>query len=95
MGNWYIKGIIMAICKSRHWNLGIGIGIGNRIGIETDITNVIISSSIRLMDPKLSRVVTWDERTPLTKSRDTLITLSRYRSKALCFNFHKAYGPQT
>ena len=54
----YIKGIIMAICKSRHWNLGIGIGIGNRIGIETDITNVIISSSIRLMDPKLSRVVT-------------------------------------
>ena len=42
----------MAICKSRHWNLGIGIGIG------TDITNVITSSSVRLMDPKLSRVVT-------------------------------------
>ena len=37
-------------------NLGIGIGIG--IGIGTDITNVIISSSIRPMDPKLSRVVT-------------------------------------
>ena len=33
-------------------NLGIGIGIG------TDITNAIISSSIRPMDPKLSRVVT-------------------------------------
>ena len=33
-------------------NLGIGIGIG------TDITNVIISSSVRPMDPKLSRVVT-------------------------------------
>ena len=48
----------MAICKSRHWNLGIGIGIGNGIGIGTDITNAIISSSIRPMDPKISRVVT-------------------------------------
>ena len=48
----------MAICKSRQWNLSIGIGIGNRVGIETDITNAIISNSIRLMDPKLSRVVT-------------------------------------
>ena len=46
----------MAICKSRHWNLGIGIGIEN--GIGTDITNAIISSSIRPMDPKISRVVT-------------------------------------
>ena len=44
----------MAICKRRHWNLGIGIGIG----IGTDITNAIISSSIRPMDPNLSRVVT-------------------------------------
>ena len=43
-----------AICKLRHWNLGIGIGIG----IGTDITNVIVSSSIRPMDPKLGRVVT-------------------------------------
>ena len=42
---------LIAICKSRHWNLGIGIGIG----IGTDITNAIISSSIRPMDPKLSR----------------------------------------
>ena len=41
-----------AICKSRHWNLGIGIGIG------TDIANGIIFSSVRPMDPKLSRVVT-------------------------------------
>ena len=48
----------MAICKSRHWNLDIGIGIGNGIGIRTDITNAIISSSIRPMDPKLSRMVT-------------------------------------
>ena len=43
----------MAICKSRHWNLGIGIGIGIEIG--TDITNAIIYSSIRPMDPNLSR----------------------------------------
>ena len=42
----------MAICKSWHWNLGIGIGIG------TDITNAIISSSIRPMYPKLGRMVT-------------------------------------
>ena len=38
-------------------NLGIGIGIGNGIGIGTDITNIIISSSIRPMDPKRSMVV--------------------------------------
>ena len=37
-----------SICKPRHWNFGIGIGIG------TDITNVIISSSIRPMDPNLA-----------------------------------------
>ena len=43
-----------AICKPRHWNLGIGIGIG--IGI--DVTNTITSSSRRPMDPNLSRVVT-------------------------------------
>ena len=48
----------MAICKSRHWNLSIGIGIGIGTGIGTDITNAIISSSIRPIDPKLSRVVT-------------------------------------
>ena len=48
----------MTICKYRHWNLGIGIGIGNGIGIGTDVTNVIISSSIRPIDPKLSRMVT-------------------------------------
>ena len=48
----------MAICKLRHWNLGIGIGFGIRIGIGTDITNVIISSSIRPIDPKLNRMVT-------------------------------------
>ena len=40
---------ITAICKPRHWNLGI------RIGIGIDMTNDIIFSSIRPMDPKLSR----------------------------------------
>ena len=48
----------MAICKPWHWNLGIGIGIGIGTGIGTDNTNAIISSSIRPMDPNLSRVVT-------------------------------------
>ena len=41
---------LMAICKRRLWNVGIGIGI--------DIKNAIISSSIRPMNTKLSRVVT-------------------------------------
>ena len=58
-------------------NLGIGIGIG----IGTDITNVIISSSIGPIDPKLSRVVTQDERTPPTKSRDSSISWSREKIK--------------
>ena len=40
------------MCKSRHWNLGIGIGIG------TDTTNAIFFSSTRPIDPKLSQVVT-------------------------------------
>ena len=44
-----------AICKPRHWNLGIGIAIG--IGTGTDTTNAIISTSIRPMDTKPSRVV--------------------------------------
>ena len=48
------KTFLKAICKPRHWNLGIAIGIG----IGTEITNVIISSSTRPVDPKLSRVVT-------------------------------------
>ena len=49
-----------AICKPRHWNLSIGIGIG----VESDIRNAIIFSSIRPMDPKLSWVVTKDKGTP-------------------------------
>ena len=47
----------LAICKPQHRNLGIGIGNGNGIGIGTDITNVIISSSIRPMGLKLNRLV--------------------------------------
>ena len=41
---------LFAIYKPRHWNLCIGIG--------TDITNAIVSSSIKPMDTKRSRVVT-------------------------------------
>ena len=47
----------MAICKPRHWNLGIGTGIGIGIGIGTDTTNAIISSYIRPMDTKPNKVV--------------------------------------
>ena len=64
------KQVVPAICKPRHRNRGIGIGIGT-------ITNVIISSSIKPMDPKLSRVVTLDEKTPPKKSRDSSILWSR------------------
>ena len=61
----------MVICKPRHWNLDIGIGIGT--GIGTDIINVIVSTFIRPMAPKPSRVGTQDEGTIPTKSRDILI----------------------
>ena len=44
-----------AICKPRHMNLAIGNGIG--IGIGTDTINAIISSFIRPMVTKPSRVV--------------------------------------
>ena len=50
--------LYVVICKPRHWNLGIGIRIRIGTGIGTDITNVFSLSSIRPMDPKLSRVVT-------------------------------------
>ena len=42
-----------------------------------------ISTFTRPMDPKLSRVVTQDEGTSPTKSRDTSTTWSRDKSKAL------------
>ena len=76
--------IAKSICKPRHWNLDIGIGIG----IGTDITKVIISSSIRHLYPILSRVVTKDEETPPTKSCDTSISHSRDKSKTLYLHFH-------
>ena len=79
----------MAICKSLYWNLGI------RIGIGTDITNAIISSSIRSMDPKLSKVVILDEGTSPTKSHDRSTSWSCNRSKTLYPHFHNAHGPQT
>ena len=44
-----------AICKPRHWNLGIGTGIEIGIWIGTDTTSTIVSSSIRPMDIKPSR----------------------------------------
>ena len=98
----------MTICKPRHWNLGIGIGIG------TDTRSTI--SSIRPMDTKPSRLTSrpidtkpsrltsrptdtkpsrGDEGTPPTKSRDTSISWSRDKYKTLYFHFHKAYVTQT
>ena len=50
------------------------------------------STFTRPMDPKLSRVVTQDERIPPTKSRDILIT---WQIKSIIFLLSKAYGPQT
>ena len=76
------------ICKPRHWNLSIGIGIG------TDITNVIISSSIRPMDPQLSRVVTQGEKIPPTKSCDSSISRSRGKIKRYIFTFARPIYPK-
>ena len=53
------------------------------------------STFTRPMDPKLSRVVTQDERTPPTKSRDKSNKWSRDKSKIFYLYFHKAQGPQT
>ena len=54
-----------------------------------------ISTFTKPMSPKLSRVVTLDETTPLTKSRNTSIKWSRDKSKIFYFHFHKAQGPET
>ena len=54
-----------------------------------------MSNFIRSMDPKLSRLVTLDEGTPPTKSRDISTAWSRGKSKTLYLHFHKANGPQT
>ena len=71
--------------------VNFGIEIGNGI----DITNAIISSFIKHMNPKLSRVVTQDKRSPHTKSCDTLILSSSDKLKNVILHAHKAYGPQT
>ena len=65
----------MAICKPQHWHLDIGNGIVVVTG--TDITNGIISISIRLTGPEGSKVVTLDEGRPTTKSCEISISLLR------------------
>ena len=47
------------------------------------------------MDPKLYSVVTQDEVTSTTKSRDTSVPWSRDKSQKLYLQFHKASGSQT
>ena len=53
-----------------------------------------VSTFTRPMDPKLSRVITYDMETPPAKSRDTSITWSSEKSKMFCLHIHKVYGPQ-
>ena len=53
-----------------------------------------ISTFTRPMDPKLSRVVTQDEETSPTMSRDNSITWPRVKSKTFYLHIHKAPGPQ-
>ena len=85
--------IAKAICKPRHCNLGIETRNGTAIG--TDMTNAIFSSTIRSIDHKLSRVVTYDEWTLHTKSRDTSIKFSRDKSKLYYLQFHIMQNLQT
>ena len=54
-----------------------------------------ISIFTRPIDPTHNSVVTLDQGTPPTKSRDTLTAWSRDRSKMLYLHFRKAYGPHT
>ena len=54
-----------------------------------------ISTFTRPMDAKLSRVVSQDEETSLTKSRDTSIKWSPDKSNIFYLHFHKAQGLQT
>ena len=49
----------------------------------------------RPIDPKRSRVMTYDEGTPPTKSRNTSTAWSYDKSKTLHLHYRKAYGPQT
>ena len=66
-----MKDMKEAICRPRHWNLGIETGIG------TDTTNAIISTSTRPVGTKPNRVVIQHEGTIPTMSRDTSILWSR------------------
>ena len=54
-----------------------------------------ISTLIRSMDSKRSRVLTQDEGAPLAKSPDTSRDKFHDESKIFCLYFHKAQGPQT
>lgn len=71
--NWEI---LKAVCKPWYWNLGIWVGIG----IETWIGTDIITTSLRPMAPKLSRVVAQDEGTTPTKWRGNVTNKRRYIS---------------
>ena len=58
-------------------------------------TKRYISTFTRPVHLKLRRVVTQDEGTPPTKSRDTSTAWSCDNSKTLYLHFHKAFGSQT
>ena len=47
------------------------------------------------MDPKPSKVVTYDKENAPTRSRDTSIVWSHEKLKIVCLHFHKAQGPET
>ena len=61
------------------------------------MTNIkrYISTFTRPKDPKFSRVVTQDDKTPSKNSRDTSIVWSRNKSKIFYLYFHKTQGPET
>ena len=84
---WTYGNKIGAICKPRHWNLGIGTGIG--IGI--DITNDIVSSSIRLRIPNLAG---WQLRMrgPHPKSHVTLWYRGHVTNKKRYNSFFTVWG---
>ena len=69
-------------------NLGIEIGIG------TDTTNVIISTFTRSIGTKPSRVMTWNEGTPPTKSGDASISWSHDKSKIYISTFTRLMDPK-
>ena len=54
-----------------------------------------ISTFTRSIDCKLSRLVFWDEGTPLTKSRDASITWPRDKSKTFYDHIHKVHDHQS